>query len=49
MLVTRNTTERPEIIECGAGKLVGTEVNNIYTTVKLLIEDREAYKNGKCD
>ncbi len=44
VLVMRNTTERPEGIEAGTLKLVGTEEETIYKTFKLLLEDREAYE-----
>ncbi|MEQ6390493.1 UDP-N-acetylglucosamine 2-epimerase (non-hydrolyzing) [Bacillaceae bacterium S4-13-58] len=44
VLVMRDTTERPEGIEAGTLKLVGTEEENIYKTFKLLLEDQEEYK-----
>ncbi|MDP4133884.1 MAG: UDP-N-acetylglucosamine 2-epimerase (non-hydrolyzing), partial [Bacillota bacterium] len=44
VLVMRDTTERPEGIEAGTLKLVGTEENNIYKNFKLLIEDKAAYE-----
>lgn len=43
VLVMRDTTERPEGIEAGTLKLVGTEEDGIYREFKRLIEDREAY------
>ena len=45
VLVTRDTTERPEIIQAGAGVLVGTEYEDIYRMIKLLVEDTEFYNN----
>ena len=36
VLVLRNTTERPEAIEAGTAKLVGTDYNNILKYMKLL-------------
>lgn len=43
ILVMRDTTERPEGIEAGTLKLVGTEEENIYNNFKLLLEDEEEY------
>lgn len=43
VLVMRDTTERPEGIEAGALKLVGTDENTIYGTFKLLLEDKAEY------
>ncbi|MBE5970624.1 MAG: UDP-N-acetylglucosamine 2-epimerase (non-hydrolyzing) [Lachnospiraceae bacterium] len=43
VLVMRDTTERPEGIEAGTLKLVGTNQENIYKNFKELIEDKEAY------
>lgn len=43
VLVMRDTTERPEGIEAGTLKLVGTDEEKIYTTFKLLLEDKEQY------
>ena len=44
VLVMRDTTERPEGVEAGTLKLVGTEEETIYRTFMLLLEDREAYE-----
>jgi UDP-N-acetylglucosamine 2-epimerase (non-hydrolysing) len=44
VLVMRNTTERPEGIEAGTLKLVGTNEELIYQSFKQLIMDEEAYK-----
>lgn len=44
VLVMRNTTERPEGVEAGTLKLVGTDEETIYRTFTLLLEDREAYE-----
>jgi UDP-N-acetylglucosamine 2-epimerase (non-hydrolysing) len=44
VLVMRDTTERPEGIEAGTLKLVGTDENVIYNTFKLLLEDETEYK-----
>lgn len=40
----RDTTERPEGIEAGTLKLVGTEEETIYRNFKKLLEDEEEYK-----
>ena len=44
VLVMRDTTERPEGVDAGTLKLVGTDEETIYQTFKLLLEDREAYE-----
>ena len=43
VLVMRDTTERPEGIEAGTLKLVGTNENDIYNAFKLLLEDSVEY------
>lgn len=43
VLVMRNTTERPEGIEAGTTKLVGTNEETVYSSFKELIESREVY------
>jgi len=43
VLVMRDTTERPEGIQAGTLKLVGTDEDVIYRNFKLLLEDKEAY------
>ena len=49
VLITRNTTERPEIIECGGGILVGTDLNNITKRVNSLIADKDLYEQYLID
>ena len=44
VLVMRNTTERPEGIEAGTLKLVGTSEDNIYKEFKNLLDDENTYK-----
>ena len=44
VLVMRDTTERPEGVEAGTLKLVGTDEEDIYVAFKELLEDDEAYK-----
>ncbi len=43
VLVMRDTTERPEGIDAGTLKLVGTDEQTIYDNFKLLLENREEY------
>lgn len=43
VLVMRDTTERPEGIEAGTLKLVGTNEETIYTESKRLINDKNEY------
>lgn len=45
VLVMRNTTERPEGIEAGTLKLVGTGEDKIYHAFTELIENRDLYKD----
>jgi UDP-N-acetylglucosamine 2-epimerase (non-hydrolysing) len=44
VLVMRNTTERPEGVEAGTLRLVGTDEEEIYSNFKLLLEDRASYE-----
>lgn len=44
VLVLRDTTERPEGIEAGTLKLVGTDEKKIYETANQLLTDPAAYK-----
>ena len=43
VLVMRDTTERPEALEAGTVKLVGTEYDKIVNEVCALLDDREYY------
>lgn len=43
VLVMRNTTERPEAVEAGTVKLVGTNPNNIITEAQKLLDNSEIY------
>lgn len=43
VLVMRDTTERPEGVDAGTLKLVGTDEEVIYNAFKELLEDMEAY------
>ena len=44
VLVMRDTTERPEGVDAGTLRLVGTDEENIYRTFKMLLEDEQEYK-----
>lgn len=44
VLVMRDTTERPEGVDAGTLKLVGTDEDNIYTQCKKLLDDRAVYE-----
>ncbi len=44
VLVMRNTTERPEAVDAGTVKLVGTEMARIVCEVSRLLTDDEAYQ-----
>lgn len=44
VLVMRDTTERPEAVEAGTVKLVGTDVNKIATEASTLLTDVQAYQ-----
>ena len=41
----RDTTERPEAVDAGTVKLVGTEIESIYSNMKMLIEDQSVYSS----
>lgn len=44
VLVMRDTTERPEGIEAGTLKLIGTNEEVIYNNFKMLLEDKKEYE-----
>ncbi|WP_091990201.1 non-hydrolyzing UDP-N-acetylglucosamine 2-epimerase [Pseudoalteromonas denitrificans] len=44
VLVMRETTERPEAVDAGTVKLVGTDVDLIVSSVSQLINDKNAYQ-----
>lgn len=44
VLVMRDTTERPEALEAGTVKLVGTDFNKIIEEVSLLLTDKSTYE-----
>ena len=43
VLVMRDTTERPEALEAGTVKLVGTDYDKIVSEVSMLLENKEYY------
>lgn len=45
VLVMRDTTERPEALEAGTVKLVGTDYNKIVNEVSTLLENPEYYES----
>lgn len=44
VLVMRDTTERPEGIEAGTLRLVGTNENSIYKNLKKILDNKEEYE-----
>ena len=44
VLVLRDTTERPEALEAGTVKLIGTNREKVYGAAKILLTDAVAYK-----
>lgn len=44
VLVTRNTTERPEALEAGTSYLVGTEEQAVFDAATRLLDDPAAYR-----
>ena len=45
VLVMRNTTERPEAVDAGTVKLVGTDYNKIIKETSKLLEDEQYYNS----
>ena len=45
VLVLRNTTERPEAVEAGTVKLVGTDCQHIVDETARLLDDVQAYQH----
>jgi UDP-N-acetylglucosamine 2-epimerase (non-hydrolysing) len=44
VLVLRKTTERPEGVDAGSAKLVGTDIDLIVSEAQKLLQDKDAYK-----
>lgn len=49
VLVTRDSTERPEALEVGATRLVGTDTQRVVNEVANLLVDKEAYAAMQVD
>lgn len=45
VLVMRDTTERPEAVDAGTVKLVGTDIGVIVDNIALLLDDEKHYKS----
>ena len=45
VLVTRETTERPEAMEQGLAKLVGTDEQLLFDSMCALLDDAQAYRH----
>lgn len=43
VLVLRDVTERPEAVEAGTVKIIGTDSESLYNEAKLLLENKEEY------
>ncbi|MGQ9502599.1 MAG: UDP-N-acetylglucosamine 2-epimerase, partial [Anaerolineae bacterium] len=43
VLVLRNVTERPEAVEAGVARMVGTDAHTIVAEATRLLDDRAAY------
>lgn len=48
VLVLRETTERPEAVESGVAKLVGTDPENIVSEVNCLLKSKDSYNSMSC-
>ncbi|MFE7506844.1 non-hydrolyzing UDP-N-acetylglucosamine 2-epimerase [Promicromonospora sp. NPDC057488] len=44
VVITRNTTERPELVDAGGGVLVGTDAGQIADTLGALLTNRELHR-----
>lgn len=44
LLVTREVTERPEVVEAGGARLVGTDPERIFAEASRLLRDEEAWR-----
>jgi UDP-N-acetylglucosamine 2-epimerase (non-hydrolysing) len=45
VLVMRNTTERPEAVDAGTVKLVGTDTNKIVEEAQILLDNESIYRD----
>jgi len=48
VLVTRDTTERPEAIAAGTARLVGTDIGTILGAASELLDNEDAYRQMAC-
>ena len=46
VVVLRESTERPEVVDCGAGVLVGTDPERILAEARRLLSDADAYERA---
>jgi UDP-N-acetylglucosamine 2-epimerase (non-hydrolysing) len=44
VLVLREVTERPEVVEVGAGKVIGVKTEDIFAEVSDLLQNQERYR-----
>ena len=44
VLVLRDTTERPEAVDAGTVKLIGTNQQKVYDAAKILLTDKQEYR-----
>jgi UDP-N-acetylglucosamine 2-epimerase (non-hydrolysing) len=49
VLVLRDRTERPEVIDAHGGVLVGTQVSEIVNAITMLHDDQNGYDSYRCD
>ena len=49
VLVVRESTERPEALEAGATKLIGTDTDRVIAEVSQLLVDKDAYEAMQID
>jgi UDP-N-acetylglucosamine 2-epimerase (non-hydrolysing) len=45
VLVFRDTTERPEALEAGTVKLIGTSTDKLITSISQLLDNKIAYEH----
>lgn len=43
ILVMRDKTERPEVVQVGAARIVGSDPKNIVNTACMLLDDKNIY------
>ncbi len=44
VLILRNVTERPEVVDSGFGKIVGTDIREIVNSTKEILDDPKVYQ-----